>query len=50
VEHCFRRAMEETEKWIACLSARGDLSFLDPAYRAMWARMNAEAGLQGLPA
>jgi secernin len=50
VEHCFRRAMEETERWIARLRARGDLSFQDPAYRAMWARMNAEAGLQGLPA
>jgi len=50
VEHCFRRAMEETERWIARLRARGDLSFEDPAYRAMWARMNAEAGLQGLPA
>jgi len=50
VEHCFRRAMEETERWIARLRARGDLAFQDPAYRAMWARMNAEAGLQGLPA
>jgi len=50
VEHCFRRAMEETERWIARLRARGELAFRDPAYRAMWARLNAEAGLQGMPA
>ena len=49
-EHCFRRAMEETERWIARLRARGELAFRDPAYLAMWARLNAEAGLQGMPA
>ena len=47
---CFRRAMDATEAWIARLSARGDLSFTDPAYRAMWAKVNAAAGLTGMPA
>jgi secernin len=50
MEHCFRRAMEETERWIARLRARRELVFQDPAYRAMWARLNAEAGLLGMPA
>jgi secernin len=47
---CFRRAMDATEAWIARLRARSDLSFTDPAYRAMWAKVNAAAGLTGMPA
>jgi secernin len=50
MEHCFRTALEETEAWIARLRSRGDLSFKDPAYRRMWAKLNAEAGLTGMPA
>lgn len=50
MEYCFREAMQATEKWIACLRARRDLSFADPAYRAMWQKLNAEAGLAGMPA
>jgi dipeptidase len=49
-ESCFRRAMTATEAWIARLRARRDLSFRDPAYRAMWATLNAAAGLTGMPA
>ncbi len=47
---CFRTAMEATEHWIARLRRRTDLGFEDPAYRAMWAKLNAEAGLTGMPA
>ncbi len=50
VGSCFRRAMEATETWIARLGARQDLRFDDPGYRAMWAKMNAAAGLTGMPA
>jgi secernin len=50
VESCFRRAMVATEAWIARLRARSDLSFTDPAYRAMWAQMNAAAGMTEMPA
>lgn len=50
VEYCFRQALEATERWIARLQRRPDLNFSDPAYRAMWARLNAEAGLTGMPA
>ena len=32
----------------AC-DARRDLKFEDPAYRAMWPKLNAEAGLTGMP-
>jgi dipeptidase len=49
-EDCFRRAWQATEKWIARLAAREDLAFADPAYAAMWQKMNAAAGLTGLPA
>jgi secernin len=48
-ETCFRRAMAATEIWIARLRARPDLCFTDAAYRAMWAKLNAEAGLSGMP-
>ncbi len=48
--YCFTRAMQETEAWIARLAGRRDLSFSDAAYRAMWAKLNAEAGLSGMPA
>jgi dipeptidase len=49
MEYCFREAMRLTETWIARLQRRGELKFSDPAYRAMWARLNAEAGLTGMP-
>jgi hypothetical protein len=49
MEYCFRRALEATEIWIARLQKRRDLRFKDPAYRAMWAKLNAEAGLTGMP-
>lgn len=50
MDYCFRVAMEATEAWIARLRKRVDLKFEDPAYRAMWAKLNAEAGLSGMPA
>jgi hypothetical protein len=50
MESCFRRAMERTETWIGRLRARTDLGFADPAYRLMWKKLNAEAGLTGMPA
>ena len=49
MQHCFREALAATEAWIARLQKRHDLSFTNPAYRAMWARLNAEAGMTGLP-
>jgi secernin len=49
VNYCFRQSMQATEKWIACLRGRSDLSFEDPAYGAMWKKFNSEAGLSGLP-
>jgi hypothetical protein len=48
--HCFSAALQRTEAWIARLSGRAGLRMEDPAYRAMWAKLNAEAGLTGLPA
>ena len=50
MDHCFREAMAATEAWIACLRRRTDLAFEHPAYRAMWQKLNAEAGLAGMPA
>lgn len=50
MEHCFHRSMQATEAWIARLRARTDLAFEEEAYRAMWQKLNAEAGLQGMPA
>jgi dipeptidase len=49
MEHCFRRSMESTERWIARLRTRSDLKLRQPAYRAMWQRLNAEAGMTGMP-
>jgi hypothetical protein len=49
MESCFHRALQATESWIARLRARSDLAFEDPAYRAMWQKLNAEAGLSGMP-
>lgn len=49
MEYCFRTAMDATEQWIAELRMLRGLSFADEAYRAMWARLNAEAGLTGMP-
>jgi secernin len=50
MDHCFRKAMEETESWISRLRIRRDLEFRDPAYRRMWATLNSAAGLTGMPA
>ena len=50
VDSCFRRALRATEAWIERLRARSDLRFDDPGYRAMWAKVNAAAGLTGMPA
>jgi len=50
MNYCFRQAMSATETWIERLRARHDLAFDDPAYRAMWQKFNAQAGLAGLPA
>jgi secernin len=50
MDYCFATAMEATEVWINRLRARSDLNFTDPAYQAMWKKLNAEAGLLGLPA
>ena len=49
MDDCFRAAMEATESWIARLQERSDLQFEDPGYGAMWAKLNAEAGLTGMP-
>jgi dipeptidase len=49
MEHAFRRAMDATEEWIGRLRKRTDLRFDDPAYRAMWQKLNAEAGMTGMP-
>jgi secernin len=50
MDACFRRSMERTDAWISRVSARRGLSFADPGYRAMWATLNAAAGLPGMPA
>jgi secernin len=49
MDFCFRQSMTVTEKWIARLRANRQLSFNDPAYRAMWQKLNAEAGITGMP-
>jgi dipeptidase len=49
MEYCFRQASEATEAWIARLKKRRDLKFTDAPYWAMWARLNAEAGITGMP-
>ena len=49
MEYCSRKALQATETWITRLQMRRDLKFVDPSYRAMWARLNAEAGLAGMP-
>ncbi|MDO9302859.1 MAG: C69 family dipeptidase [Anaerolineales bacterium] len=50
MDHCFHEAMQSTETWIAQLRAQTDLAFEDPNYHAMWQKLNAEAGLTGMPA
>jgi len=50
MDYCFRRSLEATEAWIARLRARTDLAFQDYDYRMMWQKLNAEAGLTGMPA
>jgi dipeptidase len=49
MKYCFQKSMQATETWISRLRARTDLQFTDPAYRAMWRKLNAEAGLTGMP-
>jgi len=49
MDYCFHQALAATEDWIARLRSRQGLRFSDPAYRAMWAKLNAEAGLIGMP-
>jgi secernin len=49
-DYCFRKAMSATETWIERLRTRHNLTFDDPAYRAMWHKFNAQAGLTGMPA
>jgi secernin len=49
MQYCFREALKATESWIARLQKHRDLRFSDQAYRAMWVKLNAEAGLTGLP-
>ena len=48
MEYCFHKAYDATEEWIARLRTRSDLKFNDPNYRAMWQKLNAEAGLSGM--
>ena len=48
MEYCFRKAYQATEEWIASLRTRSDLKFEDLNYRAMWQKLNAEAGLTGM--
>jgi len=50
MEYCFHKSMQATETWIARLRTRTELAFQDVAYRAMWQKLNAEAGLTGMPA
>jgi secernin len=50
MDACFREAMERTGAWIARVGGRSDLHFRDPAYSAMWATLNAAAGMSGMPA
>jgi dipeptidase len=49
MEYCFNKALQATETWIARLQARTDLKFEDSGYRAMWQKLNAEAGMTGMP-
>jgi secernin len=49
MEYAFRTAMNATEAWIARLRTETDLRFADAAYRGMWRKLNAEAGMTGLP-
>ncbi len=49
MDHCFRRAMSATETWIARLQGCEDLHFSDGSYADMWQKVNAEAGLSGMP-
>jgi secernin len=49
MDYCFRQALQATKAWIARLRARSDLHYADPAYAAMWRKLNAEAGLTGMP-
>lgn len=49
MEYCFHKSMHATEIWISRLRARTDLTFKDAAYKSMWRKFNAEAGLTGMP-
>lgn len=48
MDFCFQVALEATETWIARLRCCSDLKFEDLAYRAMWRKLNTEAGLNGM--
>jgi secernin len=50
MDYCFHKSMQATETWIGRLRARTDLAFEDLAYHAMWQKLNADAGLTGMPA
>jgi hypothetical protein len=50
MDYCFKRSLETTEAWIAHLRACSDLAYEDYDYRMMWQKLNAEAGLTGMPA
>ena len=48
-EYCFRARWRRPRPGSPACAGGRDLAFQDPAYRAMWAKLNAEAGLTGLP-
>jgi dipeptidase len=49
MEYCFNKAMQCTEIWITRLHDRTNLKFEERGYRAMWQKLNAQAGLTGMP-
>ena len=50
MNYCFQKAMDATDGWILSLRGRSDLEFEHAGYRSMWQKLNAEAGLTGMPA
>lgn len=50
MDYCFQKAMDATDGWILSLRGRSDLEFEHAGYRSMWQKLNAEAGLTGMPA
>ena len=45
MDYCFRKSLEATENMDCPLASERQLSFQDPAYRLMWKKLNAEAGI-----